>query len=159
LGRPGLAGVFILLLTCACSGAQEDSDHAVEIDRVRQQKVTSQFAHPMGSRLSPFNKDGTAKPPFREEDTRALNAIVERSERVVAELDRARLENRQLSETRRVRLAAEAQQAREDFQAQARSVMESGNYYDQPILAGMATFVAAVESEVLGVTPRAKSTP
>lgn len=144
------AFIVALLLVGGCKPAQTATANSTSpvIDAVEKELPGSQFAHPLGDPQSPFFKDGKAKPPFEEATVLKLNAIILRSKASVDVFDKATIEKVTLDKAALTKLAADAQKARMDFEAEAVKLRESKIYYDKPILAGMATFVAEVEKEM-----------
>ena len=142
--------LIALTLVAGCKQAESATANSTSpiIEAVEKELPGSQFAHPLGDPQSPFFKDGKAKPPFEEATVLKLNAIILRSKASVDVFDKATKEKVTLDKAALTKLAADAEKARVDFEAEAVKLRESKIYYDKPILAGMATFVAEVEKEM-----------
>jgi hypothetical protein len=118
------------------------------IEAIEKELPGSQLKHPLGHPLSPFYKDGSPKPAFDEATVQKLNGIVRRSKDAIDAFDKAAKANITLDKPELTKLATDAEKARTDFEAAAIQVRNSQAYYDKPILAGMAKFVSAVETEL-----------
>ncbi len=138
------------LLVTGCKQAQTAPTNSTSpiIDAVEKELPGSQFAHPLGDPRSPFYKDGKAKPPFEEATVLNLNAIIRRSKAAIDAFDLASKQKAAPSKDMLIKLAAQAEAARVDFEAAAVTLRKSDVYYDKPILSGMATFVDEVEKEL-----------
>lgn len=120
-----------------------------------------------GDPLSPFNADGSVKPQFPKGVIQRLNDIVRSSKDAIDRYDEIRpgLEavvtkakaapadaalTKQASEgiAEVGELYATAKTAREALSAEGQKLLDSGQYYDQVVFSGMATFVSKVEAEL-----------
>lgn len=119
-----------------------------------------------GDPLSPFNADGSVKPSFEKATLLRLNAIMHRAkdtidkydqirpgvEKLVAEAKAAPNDAAKAAKARKAlgevrALQAEAIAAREDLSEEGQKLVDSGQWYDQVVFSGMATFATRVENE------------
>lgn len=119
-----------------------------------------------GDPLSPLNADNTLKPQFPDGVLPRLNAIVRRSmatidkydevrpgiEKLVADAKAAPGDAGKAAKARegvdQIRaLQVDALAATKDLTAEGQKLVDSKQYYDQVVFAGMATFVSRVENE------------
>lgn len=119
-----------------------------------------------GEPLSPFNADGSTKPPFETETLIRLNAIVSRAKTTIDKYDEVRPGIEQLvaeaaaapgdaAKAAKARkgldevraLQSEAIAARKEMTVEGQKLVDSKQYYDQVIFSGMATFITRVENE------------
>lgn len=119
-----------------------------------------------GDPLSPFNADGSTKQGFETETLLRLNAIMRRTKATIDEYDQVRpgiekivgeaiaapndatknAKARKALEDVRA-LQAEVLASRKDLEVEGQKLVDSGEYYDQVVFSGMATFVSRVETE------------
>lgn len=119
-----------------------------------------------GDPLSPFNADGSAKRSFEPETLMRLNAIMRRTKATIDEYDQVRPGIEKIvgeaiaapdDASKKAKAAkalddvlalqADALAARKDLEVEGQKLVDSGQYYDQVVFSGMATFVTRVETE------------
>ena len=119
-----------------------------------------------GDPLSPFNADGSTKQGFETETLLRLNAIMRRTKATIDKYDEVRPEIEKLIADAKAApnddvkvakaregleevrsLQAEAITSRKALEVEGQKLVDSGEYYDQVVFSGMATFVSRVETE------------
>jgi hypothetical protein len=119
-----------------------------------------------GDPHSPFNADGSTKPSFETETLLRLNAIMRRTKATIDKYDEVRPGIEELvadakaapndaAKAAKARngldevraLQAEVIASRKELSVEGQKLVDSGQYYDQVVFSGMATFVTRVENE------------